>query len=273
MTLALVMAVAGAFAYGLASVLQAVAARRTSGLRVMVQPWYIVGLVLDGLGWLASLVALRRLPLFAVESLLAGSLVVTVVLARVFLQVRMRRLDVGAIVAIVLSLTVLAMAAGDQPAEVTPSGFGWSLVVLAVVLAVVTLLLYRSGRGPAFAAMAGLSYGAAALAARGSHGATAANASVLASVGEALWQPAVLAIAILAVVGAVAFARSLERGSVGPMTALNWVVEIVAPGIAGVLVLGDSVRSGWVVPALVAIVVALAGCVVLSNGPAVEAAR
>ena len=91
MTLGLLAALAAAVGYGSGSVLQASATRHRSGLRVLLQPLYLAGLVLDLLGWLLSLVALRSLPLFAVQSLLAGSLVVTVVLARVMLGVRLQR--------------------------------------------------------------------------------------------------------------------------------------------------------------------------------------
>ncbi len=270
MIAALAAALAAAAAYGVAAVLQAVAARRSSGLRVMTQPLYAAGLALDGLGWLASLLAVRRLPLFAVQSLLAGSLVVTVVLSRIFLQARLRRRDGMAIAVIVLSLAVLAFGAGDQPAQASPSGFGVGMLLGAVVMAVGAGLLYRRGNAAVLAVLAGLGYGGAALAARGAHGTARAGEPVASALGDLLWQPAVPALAVLAVVGAVAFARSLERGDVGRVTAVSWVVEIVVPGIAGLMLLGDAVRPEWAVPAVVAVLAAMTGCVVLALSPARE---
>ncbi|NEB06411.1 hypothetical protein G3I78_46425 [Streptomyces sp. SID13726] len=45
------------------------------------------------------------------------------------------------------------------------------------------------------------------------------------------------------------------------------------PGIVGLAVLGDVVRSGWAVPAVLATVAAVGGCVVLATSPANAAAE
>jgi len=90
MVLGMACALFAALAYGGASVLQSVAARRAesgSGLdpRLMVRlarsvP-YVSGLVLDLAAFVASLVALRTLPLFLVQSAVASSVGVTAVIA------------------------------------------------------------------------------------------------------------------------------------------------------------------------------------------------
>ena len=86
MSLGLVGALAAALCYGVASVLQAVAAARTSSGaavdprllgRLLTQGPYLAGLGLDGVGFAASLLALRSLPLFLVESAVASSIGVT----------------------------------------------------------------------------------------------------------------------------------------------------------------------------------------------------
>ena len=69
--------------------------------------------------------------------------------------------------------------------------------------------------------------------------------------------------------GTLAYATALERGPVGPATAVLWAVEVVVPASAGVLLLGDVVRSGWTPAVVVAVVVLVAGCVVLAGSPAV----
>jgi drug/metabolite transporter (DMT)-like permease len=97
----LVAEVVAALCYGIASVMQAVAVRGSSrrtadggvpdtalgsvdpGLVIrMLRQWrFVASLGLDLLGFLAQLVALRRLPVFAVQAMVAGSLAVTAVLA------------------------------------------------------------------------------------------------------------------------------------------------------------------------------------------------
>ncbi|HEX7805908.1 MAG TPA: hypothetical protein VF413_07085, partial [Cellulomonas sp.] len=121
MSAALLAAVVGALLYGSGTVLQALAARRASGPAVLRHPWYLAGLGCDLLGWTASLVALRALPLFTVQALLAGSLVVTVLLARVVLGAPLRRVDGVAVVVVVGALVVLARAAGpESPVRALP---------------------------------------------------------------------------------------------------------------------------------------------------------
>ena len=82
--------------YGIASVIQAVAVRAAShksavnasggldpGLVVrLLHQWrFVASLGLDALGFIAQLVALHRLPLFAVQAMIAANLAVTAVCA------------------------------------------------------------------------------------------------------------------------------------------------------------------------------------------------
>lgn len=107
-------ALVGTAGYGVGTVLQAAGAKRSRGLAVMRQPTYLVGLGCDGVAWVASLLALQRLPLFAVQALLAGSLCVSVVLARIFLHARLRVRDGVAVTLVALALAAVAAASGVQ---------------------------------------------------------------------------------------------------------------------------------------------------------------
>ena len=48
---------------------------------IVTQLPYLAGLALDGLGFVGNVVALRQLPLFLVEAIVAGSVGVTAVIA------------------------------------------------------------------------------------------------------------------------------------------------------------------------------------------------
>src|SRR3954469_23577154 len=83
---ALVAALGCAVCYGTGSVLEQVGARRERTatsidprllLRLAGQAPYVAGLALDGVGWALSLLALRTLPLFLVQSAVAASIAVT----------------------------------------------------------------------------------------------------------------------------------------------------------------------------------------------------
>lgn len=260
MILGLAAALAGMLGYGIGTVIQAAGAARTHGLAVMRQPIYLVGLGFDGAAWLASLLALQRLPLFAVQALLAGSLCVTVLLARIFLGTRLRRRDGAAIVLVALALAAVAGAAGVESSQPPPAWFTPSVLVALAVVLLVTFVLYRPGRSVPMAAVAGVAFSGSALCARALH--------TPGGWRQLLTDPVAWAVVGFGVIGAVALSRALERGAVGPAVAVLWVVEVLLPGTVGVLALGDVVRPGWGITAIAAIAVAVAGCAVLATSPA-----
>ena len=264
MILALAAALVGTLAYGGASVLQAVGASQASGPAVVRRPVYLVGLAADGVAWVASLVALRHLSLFAVQSLLAGSVAVTVVLAWVFLGARLRPRDVGALVAVLAGLVGVAAAFGVQDAPVAPGWFTAAAWVALLATAAAVLLTYRRGPAGAVALLAGTAFAGAAVCARGFHG----GRTLL----DIAIDPLAWAVAGFGVVGALAYARALERGSVGPVTAVLWVVEVIVAGLVGVAVLGDGVRPGRLALAVTSVALAVAASALLALSPSAEAA-
>jgi drug/metabolite transporter (DMT)-like permease len=263
--LALAAALAAAVAAGVSTVMQAVATRRARGLAAVRQPLLLAALALDGAAWLLSLAALDRLPLFVVQTALAGSLVVVVLLAARVLGAPLRPLDAGAVAAVVAALVVLAAGAGDQPAAAPPAAFTPAVLAAGGVLAAALGAAYRSGPPALLALLGGLGYSGAAVAARGSHAAGDLLETVL--------QPSAAAVVVCGAVGTVAYLRALERGPAGPVAAVEAVVEVVVPGAVGVALLGDAVRPGWAVPALAAAAVAVGACVVLATSPANAAAE
>ena len=259
MTLALLAALAGTLGYGAASVLQAIGAARATGLAVLRQPTYVAGLACDVLAWVASLLALRQLPLFAVQGLLAGSLAVTVRLARVFLKTPLRTRDVVAVGVVTAALVTLAAGAGPSSAQPPPPAFTPVMLVGLTLLAAVTAVTYRRPRWVVHASVAGVAFSGAALCARAAHG----------SGGWAVLAQDPLAWAVLGygTIGIISYTLALERGPIGPATAILWVVEVALPAAVGVSVLGDGVRQGWAMPAVVSLLLALTACVALATSP------
>jgi drug/metabolite transporter (DMT)-like permease len=252
-------AVVGMLGYGVGTVLQAAGAARARGPAVLRQPLYLGGLGCDGVGWLASLVALQGLPLFAVQAVLAGSLAVTVLLARVFLRASLRTRDWFAVAAVALALVVIAVSAGVQSSLPPPHRFAPTMGASLLVLAVITLAFYRGGGPVPMALLAGLAFSGAALCARASH----LNAG-----WPLVGAPVTWCLLGFGVIGALTFSRGLESSAVGLVAAVLWVVEVLVPGVIGLGLLGDRVRAGWDMAAVLAVAVAVAGCVVLATSPA-----
>jgi hypothetical protein len=254
---ALALAVAAAIGYGVSSVLQGVAARRSEGTwQTLRQPLYLAGLAVDLVAWLASLAAARTLPIYLVQTVLAGSLVVTVLVARFALAVRLRAVDAAAIVVTVAALGVIALSAGAQHPVHLSTAVRTGTLAAAVLLAGAGWLASRAESPGTCAVLAGLAFGGATLAAR------AATLSL---------DPLLPALAVFGLTGMLLYADALEHGQVGPVTSLLWIAEVVVPSALGVIVLGDSVRPGWVLPALLAGAATLAAAVVLATAPAQSA--
>jgi hypothetical protein len=269
--MALAFAIMGAAGYGVASVLQAIGARRGRGMmRTLRDPFYLCGLGLDLLAWLASLVALRTLPVYQVQAVLAGSLAVTVVVARIVLAARLRAVDLAAVAVTVVALAALAVSSGPQDPVTVAGATRFGLVTAAVAMALAGWAVARRGSPNAAGALAGLAFGGAALCARAVTLPANAqpNATSLATIAA---DPLAWALAGYGATGILLYANALERGQVGPATALLWIVEVIAPSSIGVVLLGDTVRAGWTLIAATAVIATVAAAAVLANAPAYAA--
>ena len=123
--------------------------------------------------------------------------------------------------------------------------------------------------GGVIAACAGLSLGGAALVGR------SLPVPEDASPGETalalLTEPLTAALLVFAGTGMTLYAHALQRGDVGPVTAIHWTAEVIAPSAVAVLLLGDTVREGWLIPAIVACCLTVGAAVVLATAPATQA--
>ena len=268
MVLGLACALFAALAYGSASVLQGIAAQRAEsspGLdpRLMVRlarsvP-YLSGLSLDLAAFVASLVALRTLPLFLVQSAVASSVGVTAIIAAA-IGVRLRGREVAAL--IVLGVGLLLLATSAQPEQGAPLTltFRWALLASVILLASGGAIAARRGgrsSAPALAVLAGLAFTVVAVAAR--------SLSVPSPLWHALADPALWAILAHGALGMLLFTTALQRGSLTTAVAVTFAVETVIPAGIGLVLLGDTTRPGYARIAAVGFVLTIAGTLALAT--------
>lgn len=257
--IALAITVFGAFCYAAASILQAVAARRsTSTVKTLGHPLYLIGIGCDVLAWVGSMIALRELAVYLVESVLAGSLAVTVVAARFILRSRLRKRDVAAVVASVAALTVLALSAGPQQNVTASTELRLGFCAAAAAVALIGWGATRTGSPGLVATLGGLCLGGAALTGR----------ALPAAPMDIVTDPLTAALLAFAVTGMLMYAHALHIGQVGPVTAVHWSAEVIAPSAVALLLLGDTVRAGWHLPAAVAGLIIVGAAVLLATAPA-----
>jgi drug/metabolite transporter (DMT)-like permease len=245
-----------------AGLLQSDATRRVRQRHpLLVQPRYLGGLIVDGLGWVCTVVALRHLPVFAVQAILGGTIALTALAARKLFGSLLRPVDRIAIGACLLGLVLVAASAGAaSPPAVSVAAYV-VLSVAAVGLAVATVALWHGDHAWPMAVVAGLGFGATSLAVR-------AVADPGGDLVGLLTQPAPYLVAVFWVIGLASYTRALVLGTLARVTAVFLVTEVLVPGLVGVALLGDAVRPGWWTPLLIGLLLAVAGVIVLAHSPA-----
>ncbi|MFF4380649.1 DMT family transporter [Kitasatospora sp. NPDC001547] len=268
MLLGLTTALAATVCFGFGAVFQARGARsapradrvRAGLLAALVRSWqFVLGTVLDIVGFVLSIVALRTLPLFLVQAVTNASLAVTALAAVRLLGARLHRSDLAGILAVVVGLTLLALGSGREGRDHAAPAFHWALLAATAVMLLATVVLARR-EGDAAAAglglLAGVGFGVTSLAVR-----------VLDASGPVavLTDPAAYALAVGGLGGYLAYALALQRGTVTAATAAGTVTETFGPALVGVTALGDAARPGFEWCALTGFVVAVGGTFVLSR--------
>lgn len=267
MKTALVLCLIAALGYGVGAVLQALGARRAAagadiGVKAMVkQPIFLLGLLTDFGSWVISRFALHTLPLFAVQTILAGSLAVTVVLAGLVLGAELRKPDLWAIVATVAGLIIVGVSAGSDEAKDVTHLLKLCILAGIPMLVVAALFAIKMNKAVILAVLAGAAFTSSALAAR--------TIKIRGeSFIEILTEPMLWAMLIYALIALGIHAGALMRGEVGPVTAAMWATEVLVAVVVGAVALDDHMRPGWTLPATLGIALTLAATVVLARSPA-----
>lgn len=267
MKTALVFCLVAALGYGVGAVLQAVGARRAAasedvGVKAMLkQPMFLLGLLADFASWVISRFALHTLPLFAVQTILAGSLAVTVVLAGIILGAELRKPDRWAIGATVAGLIIVGVSAGSDEAQAVTHLLKLCILAGIPVIVVAAFFAIKMNKAVILAVLAGVAFTSSALAARTIRVKGESTSAIFTE--PMLWAMLIYAVTALAI-----HAGALMRGEVGPVTAAMWATEVLVAVGVGAVALDDHMRPGWALPATFGIALTLAATVVLARSPA-----
>lgn len=277
MGLALLCVAAAAVCSGTAVVLQASAVRHlpadvrlgrslVSGLarnRV-----YLVALVLVALGAGLSFVALRTLPLFAVQAGRASSLAVSAMLSVVFLGARLRWTDWLGLSGLGVGLVVLALTVEPETAAAVTDGTTWlvvgATVAIGVLAAVVAAGRPTRWRGLVLAGLAGTAFGVTAL---------GAHVVRISSVTGVLTDPVAWCAGLCGVLGLAVAALALRRAPVVPVTALMVGIETVTGAALGIALAGDRPAAGAGPASAAAFALVLGGALVVARFGAPESVQ
>ena len=274
MLVSLCAAIVAALLYGVASVMQAIAVRAASRkpageaaggvdpgliMRMLHQWRFVLSIVLDALGFVAQLIALQKLPLFAVQAFVAANLAVTAVVASWVIGVTLSWREWAAVLGVVAGVGLLGSSAGAEGAAHVGAMFKLALIVAIGGLAVLGLAaakLNEPFRTTALGITAGFGYGVLSIAAR-----VLTGFSPL----ELARDPAAYAVAAAGIISFMFYATALEGGSVTVATAAVVLAETIPPAVIGVIFLGDQTRPGLAVVAWGGFLLAVASAVMLAR--------
>jgi drug/metabolite transporter (DMT)-like permease len=283
MVVSLVAALLSALCYGVASVMQAISVRAASrrsvaqvaqagegvdaGLLVRLarQGLFLASIAIDLVGFIAQLIALRRLPLFAVQAIMASNLAVTAVCAAWLMRARLAAREWLAVAGVVAGVSLLGLSAGPEGAAKVGREFELGLIIAVAVVGASGFAVARLPnpvRTPALGAIAGLGFAALAVAAR-----------ILPGFGplQLIRSPAAYTVAAAGIVSFLLYATALEGGSVTTATAAVILAETAPPAIVGVEFLGDKTRPGLTAVAVLGFALAVVCALALARfGEATE---
>nr|WP_241563247.1 hypothetical protein [Micromonospora costi] len=235
-------------AYGVANLLQSVAAARTTVhhsfdpgllLRLAGHRTYLVGVVCQLGGFLLAFLARRDLPLFLVQSSVAAGLGVTAILGVVVLKWRLPVAEVALLALLFAGISALVLAARPAPSkQLGPGGLIALLLVLALiaVLGVFAVRLHGAPGSVALGSLAGLAFSAAAVAARPLASTPSAEAFAR--------NPLLYLLVAHSIVGQLLLGLAMQRGSTTAAVAAMDAAGAVPAAIVGLLLLNDKIWPG-----------------------------
>ena len=130
-------------------------------------------------------------------------------------------------------------------------------IALPAIIIIGAVSIRSEAPSPMLGALGGLSFGFSALATRA--------IIDVDGIRDLVTHPLVWVTLSFAACGVVLFTRGVEHGQVGSVTAAMWAAEIVPASVIGFFMLGDSVRPGWQIPAMVGLLLTLAATLSLAR--------
>lgn len=267
---AVVSALAAACLYGASTALEQIGSSRIPNqttfnlfalLRFLAQPWYVLGLLCGAAGLPLAVVALRTLPLFLVQSILASSVAATALTTGYYSHIKLttrERLAVGGVMLGIIILTLIALPGG---ATIGDDNFIIGLIFAPLVIAVAASLLLRAsgktGSGALLATLAGACFSGSALGVRAI--VIPVHAYLLAA------NPLVWAVLAYTLIGTFLFTISLQRSSAVGIAAVSHACEVLIPAILGTIFLGDRIRPGLWPGTIIGCVLVVASAIELST--------
>ncbi|HUC95747.1 MAG TPA: hypothetical protein VMR76_02180 [Candidatus Saccharimonadia bacterium] len=267
---ALLAAFASALCNGTTAVLQKVSADKEKSVstldvrllfRLFQDKPYSIGILLDLLGWVFTLIAVHYLPLFLVAAVIASGVIVTALIERLFRHQKIRFRSYMAILIIVVGLVLLAVASSSQKVRPISDVVRYSILLVPIPIAILGYVLARSKRYKVTIVLGILS------------GVAFSGTSIVGRIfkfSKPLWHtvysPLVFSIIASGILGLLLFSIALQRAKATVINASMLTSQTILPATIGIIFFGDVARNGMWYLVVVGILLALIGVTFLALG-------
>lgn len=269
--IALVGLVGASFSYAFANLVQTAALRRRPRreefdpsllVRLVANPLYCAGFLLQVLAFVLAFYARGSLPLYLVQAGTSASLGLTALLGAALMGWRIRVIEITALVVMGSGLVLLVLAA--KPSTARPLA-PLTVVLLMALLAVAMLSAWPAARlggirgAIALGVGAGLAFGVLAVASRPL---AALPATVLPM------QPTFWLVVLAAVIGQLLLATAFQRGHTTATAAGMEAMSTMLSAVGGIFLLADEMIDGRAVLVPGGLILVVLGVVVLARSMA-----
>jgi len=272
--MAILLALLAASAFAMGSVLQQKGTLETPAegddprflVQILKRPVWLAGGGLQATGWVLQAAALDRGSLVVVQSLTATSLVIALPLGAHFTDQQIsHRVIIGA-VAIVVGIVLFLSVGSPQKGTTHPGPAAW--LGAGAFGAAIVVVLARFGRSRSGATKALLFGSAAGVGFALQATVTKEFMTIIGrGIGDLLSSWEIYALIATAVIGFILQQSALKTGLLAPAMASSNAVTLFASVVFGITVFGEKLSNGSdrLAPALIGLVVALAGVVLLAG--------
>jgi drug/metabolite transporter (DMT)-like permease len=256
-----------AVANGVAPALQKIGADRLRksfdfGLlfKLLKDHYYLLGTMIEIIGWGCGLVALRVLPLFLVQSVVASSIAVTAITERFVVKRPLTKYFYYSFGFILVGLVLISLSAQPSRATVIAESVKRVIELSPIIVAVLGYFILKARNKLAtisLALLSGLAFGATSLIARVIVYPT--------PFWHIIFNPMLLALIAFGILGQYLMAVTLQRASGTTTNALMIISGTLTPAIFGILYFNDIVRSRFQLLLFVGISFIMMGSIIIAK--------
>jgi drug/metabolite transporter (DMT)-like permease len=220
---------------------------------------YVIGIFLDLLGWVLTLIAVQYLPLFLVGAVVSSGIVITAFIERIFMHRRIKLKSLVSILVILFGLVLLALASSSEKAKSVSELTKYLILSMPIPIAIISYLMFHRKNQKTtvtLGVLSGMAFSGTAIVGRifkFSH-----------PFWHTIYSPLLLSIITSGILGLLLFSVALQRAKATVINASMSSSMTIIPAIIGISFFGDVARNDMWYMVITGISVALIGVTFLA---------